>query len=136
MRSIAASARPTAADQHGFTLIEVLVVMVVISVLAGISMVSYLGFRARSSRSAAASNVHTVLPALAAYHNDTGSYAGATLQILHDQYDLEVDAGTLSRYKISGLTDSAYCVQARVGDWYAWTTGPSQPIDAGTISHC
>jgi len=30
----------------------------------------------------------------------------------------------------------SYCVQNHVGDWYAWTTGPNEPIDGGTEGHC
>ena len=64
------------------------------------------------------------------------TYVGATLTALRQGYDLQIDDSSASRYKISSLGPDSYCVQNRVGDWYAWTTGPNEPIDGGTEGHC
>lgn len=110
--------------------------LVIIGVLAGIAVVSYVGFRDRSSRSAAKANVRSVIPALEAFHTDQDTYVGATLTVLRTQYDLQIDDSAASRYKIDDLTDTSYCLQNHIGDWYAWMTGPGEPIDVGSTSHC
>ena len=123
-------------EEAGFTLVELLVVIVVIGVLITIAVVSYLGFSDRASRTTAQANVRTVVPALTAFYTEHSTYAGATLTTLRETYDLQIDDSAASHYKISDLSGSSYCLQNHVGDWYAWTTGPNAPIDAGTASHC
>jgi prepilin-type N-terminal cleavage/methylation domain-containing protein len=136
MRPSAADLRRRAGEEAGFTLVELLAVLVVIGVLTGIAAVSYVGFREHSSRTTAESNVSSVIPALEAFHTDRDTYVGASLTVLRKQYDLQIDDSAASRYKISSETDSSYCIQNHVGDWYAWTTGPGAPIDTDVTSHC
>jgi prepilin-type N-terminal cleavage/methylation domain-containing protein len=136
MRSSAVDLRLRAGKEAGFTLVELLVVMVILGVLASIAIASYTGLRDRSGRSAVESNVRSVIPALEAFHTDRDSYAGATLTVLRTQYDLEIDDSAASNYKISGQTDTSYCVQNHAGDWYAWKAGPAESIGVGSASHC
>ena len=136
MRSSAAELRFHPGEEAGFTLVELLVVIVVIGVLMSIAIVSYVGYSERASRTAAQSNVRIVVPALIAFYGDNSTYLGATLTELREHYDLQIDDSSASRYKISSLGPSSYCVQNHVGDWYAWTTGPDEPIAAGSASHC
>ncbi|MGD0167382.1 MAG: prepilin-type N-terminal cleavage/methylation domain-containing protein [Gaiellaceae bacterium] len=136
MRSPAADLELHAGEESGFTLVELLVVMVVVGVLIGISVVSYLSFRDHSSRVAAQANVRTIMPALEAYHADQDTYVGATLTELRTQYDLQIDDSAASHYKISAQTDTSFCAQSHVGDWYAWTTGPAAPISTDSSAHC
>ncbi|HEY5160957.1 MAG TPA: prepilin-type N-terminal cleavage/methylation domain-containing protein [Gaiellaceae bacterium] len=136
MRSPAAELRIQAGKEAGFTLIELLMVIVILGILAGIAVVSYVGFNDRSEKTTARSNVRVVVPALTAYYTEHSTYVDATLTALRNQYDLQIDDSAASRYKISGLGDSTYCLQNHIGNWYAWTTGPNEPIDAGTSSHC
>ena len=117
-------------------MIELLVVIVIIGALIAIAVVGYFGFSDRASRTAAQANVRTALPALAAFYTEHSTYVGATLTVLRDEYDLEIDDSALSHYKVSGQSVSSYCFQDHVGDWYAWTTGPDAPIDVGNASHC
>ena len=117
-------------------MIELLVVIVVVGILIAIAVVSYFGFSDRASRTTAKANVRTVVPALTAFHTEHSTYTGATLTTLRAQYDLQIDDGAASRYKISDLSDSSYCLQNHIGDWYAWVTGPDKPIDTDTASHC
>lgn len=136
MRSSAADLRFRAGEEAGYTLIELMAVLVVIGVLATIAVVSYIGFRDRASRVAAAANVRSIIPALEAFHTDQSTYVGATLTVLRTQYDLQIDDGIASTYKISDQTASTYCVQDHVGDAYAWMTGPGEPIDIGSLGPC
>jgi prepilin-type N-terminal cleavage/methylation domain-containing protein len=136
MRSSAAAPRTRAGAESGFTMIELVVVMAVIGVLSMIAVVSYTGYRDHAGRVAAEANIRAVLPALEAFRADHGTYAGASLTALHDGYDPGIDDGAASPYVISDLSELGYCVQVRVGDWYAWATGPSRPIDAGQTGYC
>ena len=137
MRSSAAERRTRhAGEEAGFTLVELLVVIVVIGVLTAIASVSYLGFTGRADSAAAKANVRTVVPAITAYYGEHSTYVGATLTVLRDEYDLQIDDSAASNYKISNLNDSSYCLQNHIGSSYAWTTGPNEPIGSGSISHC
>jgi prepilin-type N-terminal cleavage/methylation domain-containing protein len=136
MRSSAAEPLIQAGQEDGFTLIELIVVIVIIGILTTVAVVSYLGFGDRASRAAAQANVRTAVPALTAFHTEHSTFVGATLTVLRDDYDLEIDDSAASNYKVSGQSDSSFCFQDHVGDWYAWTTGPNEPIEAGKASHC
>ncbi|MGA9762648.1 MAG: prepilin-type N-terminal cleavage/methylation domain-containing protein [Gaiellaceae bacterium] len=133
MRSPAAGLR---FYEAGFTLVELLVVIVVIGILASIAAVSYLGFSDRADSTAAKANVRTVVPAMTAYYTEHSTYVGATLTTLREAYDLQIDDSAASTFKISNLNDRSFCLQDHIGDWYAWTTGPNDSIDAGNSSHC
>ncbi|HEY5478449.1 MAG TPA: prepilin-type N-terminal cleavage/methylation domain-containing protein [Gaiellaceae bacterium] len=136
MGSSAAELQLQAGKEEGFTLVELLMVIVVIGVLISIAVVGYLGFSDRADSTVAKANVRTVVPAMTSYYTEHSTYIGATLTTLHEAYDLEIDDSAASRYTISNLNDSSYCLQDHIGDWYAWTTGPNEPIGSGTASHC
>jgi len=136
MGSSAAERRFHPGEEAGFTLVELLVVMAIIGVLISIAVVAYLGFSDRADSAVARANVRTVVPAMTAYYTEHSTYIGATLVTLHDAYDLDIDASAASRYTISNLSAGTYCIQNHIGDWYAWTTGPDAPINAGNASHC
>ena len=110
--------------------------MVILGILISIGMTSYVGFRDRSSKVVAESNVRSILPALSTYYQDESTYVGATLTSLRTKYDLAIDDSALSRYTLSGETTSSYCIQNHIGDWYAWSTGPAQPIQVDSSAHC
>ena len=136
MRLSAADLRLRAGKEAGFTLIEIMVVIVILGVLGTIASVTYLGFRDHASRTTAQANVRSIVPAIEAFRADRNTYIGASLTILRDEYDLGIDDSAASHYVIGAETATSYCVQNHTGDWYAWTTGPSQPIDVGAAGHC
>jgi len=112
------------------------VVIVIIGALIAIAVVGYFGFSDRASRTAVQANVRIALPALAAFYTEHSTYVGDTTRVLRNEYDLEIDDSAASHYKVSGQNASSFCFQDHIGDWYAWTTGPNEPIDSGTASHC
>jgi prepilin-type N-terminal cleavage/methylation domain-containing protein len=136
MRLSATDLRRRAGKEAGYTLIELLVVVVIIGVLATIASVTYLGFRDRANRTTAQANVRAILPALQAFRADRSTYIGASLTVLRDEYDLQIDDSASSNYAISGETDNSFCIQNHTGNWYAWATGPSQPIAVGNVGQC
>jgi prepilin-type N-terminal cleavage/methylation domain-containing protein len=136
MRLSAAQLRRRAGEEAGYTLLELLVVLVILGVLGAIALSTYLGVRDRASRTTAQANVRAILPALEAFHADRRTYVGASLTVLRNEYDLEIDDSAFSNYTISGETDTSYCVQNHIGNWYAWAAGPSQPILVDTVGQC
>jgi prepilin-type N-terminal cleavage/methylation domain-containing protein len=63
---------------HGFTIVELLVVIVVIGILAAITIVSYTGITARAKTTQAQSNAQTVQSVAETYNADNFHYPRAT----------------------------------------------------------
>jgi prepilin-type N-terminal cleavage/methylation domain-containing protein len=61
---------------HGFTIVELLVVIVVIGILAAITIVSYTGITAKANTSKSQSNAQAVQSVAEAYNADNGYYPG------------------------------------------------------------
>jgi prepilin-type N-terminal cleavage/methylation domain-containing protein len=64
--------------EHGFTIVELLVVIVVIGILAAITIVSYTGVTSRASSKSNLSNASSVLSAAMVVYANTGGYPPAT----------------------------------------------------------
>lgn len=64
--------------QHGFTIVELLIVIVVIGILAAISVVSYNGIQNRAHATVTATNIKAYVNALEMYRIDTGTYVSGS----------------------------------------------------------
>jgi type IV pilus assembly protein PilA len=110
------------AREHGFTMVEMIVVLVVIAVLVLIAVASYLGFSGRAERRTAAADVRTAVSSAEAYRADKETYAGMTVDALKG-YDsgLAVDD-----VKVSG-DGRTYCLDKTVGANHAYVVRGAAP---------
>lgn len=63
--------------QHGFTIVELLIVVVIVAILASITIVAYTGIQQRSKNSAVAATVTSYVKALMLSATDKSSYPAA-----------------------------------------------------------
>jgi prepilin-type N-terminal cleavage/methylation domain-containing protein len=93
--------------EHGFTLVELLVVLVIIAILLTIAITTNIAMRRKASDTAAQALLYQMLPAMETYLTENGTYGGMTPEILRG-YDQAIDA---SKFTFGTLTDNTYCVQ-------------------------
>ena len=115
-------------EEHGFTVLELAIVIVIVGVLLTVSVVGLLGFRGRSSDTVAKANVRAIVPAIASYYSDHRAYDNMTLGVLAASYDQGIDP---SRYSLSGLSSSSFCVSSTLGGQTWRKVGPAGPIVQG-----
>ncbi|MBC7868736.1 prepilin-type N-terminal cleavage/methylation domain-containing protein [Candidatus Saccharibacteria bacterium] len=97
--------------QHGFTIVELLIVIVVIGILAAITIVAYNGIQGRAQAAAVSSALEQTAKKLALYVVDNSSYPAdlATIGITNSN-------GTSYQYSVnSAVTPQTYCVTATNG---------------------
>ena len=81
---------------HGFTIVELLVVIVVIAILAAITIVSYAGITARANTSASQAAANAFLQKAEAYNADQGVYPPLAGTL--------TSAASTTIYALSGVT--------------------------------
>jgi prepilin-type N-terminal cleavage/methylation domain-containing protein len=118
-----------AREEHGFTLIEVLVTLIVLAVLLLMAIPAYLGFDGRASKSAAQANLRTALPALAAFHSDNDSYAGLTVAALKSY-----DQGVSSGIAVVSSSAAGYCLRSIHRGQAYYKNGPGGDITTTACS--
>jgi prepilin-type N-terminal cleavage/methylation domain-containing protein len=79
----------TRSQEHGFTIVELLIVIVVIGILAGITIVAYGGITGRANQSKVQQNASSVRSVAEAMNADNGFYPALAV-------------GTLANYGITG----------------------------------
>lgn len=79
-------------QQHGFTLVELLIVIVVVAILAAISVVAYNGIQERARDSQRANDIKAIAQALEMYYLDNGRYPnGVGSNIINNSWSTTVD---------------------------------------------
>ena len=95
-------------SQHGFTLIEVLVVMVIITILAGVSVAMYQPALTRAHEAALKQDLHDMRDAIDAFHADKNKWPPTLDALVTEKYLREIPRDPMTQ-----LVD--------------WRTTPSEP---------
>ena len=83
--------------QHGFTLIELMIVMVIITILAGIGLAVY-GNSVQSAKEATLrTNLHGMREAIDQYYADKNHYPSSLASLVEDKYIREVPLDPITR---------------------------------------
>lgn len=85
---------PEAPGEHGFTLVELLIVIVVLGILSGVVLFGVARFRGDATLAACKSDVATVTLAADAYQAQTGNYPADVATLVTGQYLKSTPAGT------------------------------------------
>jgi type IV pilus assembly protein PilA len=108
--------------EHGFTLIELMVVLIVIGVLIAIAIPAYIGFKHRAADRTAQANLRTGLAAAEAYYTDNVTYSGMT------EADMRaIDSGISPTLAVVSAGDSSYCLSETVNGRTWSLLGPGAP---------
>ena len=110
------------AREHGFTMVEMLIVLIVIGALLAIAVPSYLGFSGRAERRTAAADVRAAVSTAEAYRADNETYAGMTLNALR-RYDTGLE---LDEVKVSA-DGRTYCLDKAVDSKRAFVVRGAAP---------
>jgi prepilin-type N-terminal cleavage/methylation domain-containing protein len=108
--------------EHGFTMVEMIVVLIVISALLLIAVASYLGFSGRAESRTAAADVRAAISTAEAYRADHETYTGMTLAALKG-YDMGLEIGDV-KVSADGRT---YCLDQRVNSRQAFVVRGAAP---------
>jgi prepilin-type N-terminal cleavage/methylation domain-containing protein len=98
--------RPRLSDDHGFSMIELLVVILIIAILAMIALPAFVGQRTKAQDLEAQTTVRTAATALATHHADEGRYDATAARLraiepsLSEASDGLAVSGTESTYEI------------------------------------
>lgn len=109
--------------EHGFTLVELVVVLVIIGALTAVAVSFHLAARERAGDATAQTAIRVAVPALESYRLDHGGYAGVTIATLRSEY-----SPSLRGIQILASTEWGYCVRATVEGRSWYKAGPQAEI--------
>jgi type IV pilus assembly protein PilE len=120
--------RPTAGDEGGFTLLELLIVVQVLGILVAIAFPSYLSFKLRALKQAAQANVRAAVEGVEGYSGEHSTgYSGLTLTKLQASYDAGIKNIVIVR-----ANATSYCYQNTVPSTVTYKKpGPGSSITSG-----
>jgi type IV pilus assembly protein PilA len=99
-------------DQHGFTLVELLVVILILGVLAAIAIPAFLNQREKANDAQAKSAVRNALVTLETFHTDRASYDATDTELK----DMEPSLRTARNLAVTGTaTTYTLSVDAKPG---------------------
>lgn len=109
--------------QHGFTIVELLIVIVVIGILAAITMVAYNGMQQRAKVSKKQSEVSTIEKKIkinlvlnsSGFNSNTGSLSSLELGSLANDIVLADSEYDLTPCQSAPMTKDKYCLVAYMG---------------------
>ena len=98
--------------EHGFSLIEVLIVILIIGILAAIALPAFLGQRVRAQDTEAKTAVRNARTTLETYHTDRSTYDTTTTELI----DIEPVLGDARNLTMTGTKDTfSLSVDSRAG---------------------
>jgi prepilin-type N-terminal cleavage/methylation domain-containing protein len=118
--------------EHGFTLVELLVVIMIVGILAVIGFAAFLDQKSKAQDAEAKTAAVTAAKAMAVYSSDTGGYAGATPA---DLAKIERALGQARGLSVDSTADTyTVSVDSAAGDGMSYSV--ERKADGSTVRDC
>ena len=122
---------------HGFTLVELLIVVQVIGILTMVAVPTYLNYKTRAQQATAQANVRTAQTAADMWYADKNGGNGAYTGLMRSKLILETPGISPTIKGVSLNGGAGYCIEETKGIYsYDYIGGTATPLGAwkvGTI---